>query len=167
LRPLFRRIVNVDINGVTVPRGRARLRDDGQSTGRPPRPIRGCGQRFAPEVAGVLATAAWGWHIDAAIHPVGDYLRENPYYRFSGFNWTPAFLDLLLQVGADRILFSTDSPYGSMTQARTFLDLLPASAADKERIAHGDAERLLRLDARRPRASLAAASPNTGEMVRR
>jgi predicted TIM-barrel fold metal-dependent hydrolase len=147
---------------------------------------------YALEVAGVLATAAWGWHIDTAIHvvrlilsgaldrypglqlvighlgetlpfmlprleralpreltdldrPVSAYLRENVHYTFSGFNWTPAFLDLLLQVGADRIMFSTDHPYGSMTQARTFLDQLPASAADKERIAHGNAERLLRL----------------------
>jgi len=147
---------------------------------------------YAPEVAGVLATAAWGWHIDTAVHavrlilsgafdqypglqlvighlgetlpfmlprleralpteltnldrPVSAYLRENVQYTFSGFNWTPAFLDLLLQVGADRIMFSTDYPYGSMTQARTFLDQLPASTADKERIAHGNAERLLRL----------------------
>ena len=30
-----------------------------------------------------------------------------------------------------------------MTEARTFLDQLPVSAADKERIAHGNAERLL------------------------
>src|SRR5215218_10037968 len=77
--------------------------------------------------------------------PVGDYLRENVHYTFGGFNWTPAFLDLLLQVGADRIMFSTDHPYGSMAEARTFLDQLPVSAADKERIVHGNAERLLRL----------------------
>jgi predicted TIM-barrel fold metal-dependent hydrolase len=32
-----------------------------------------------------------------------------------------------------------------MTQARAFLDQLPASPADKERIAHANAERLLRL----------------------
>ena len=44
--------------------------------------------------------------------PVGAYLRENVHYTFSGFNWTPAFLDLVLQVGADRIMFSTDYPYG-------------------------------------------------------
>ena len=31
--------------------------------------------------------------------PVSDYLRENVSYTFGGFNWTPAFLDLLLQVG--------------------------------------------------------------------
>jgi Amidohydrolase len=78
--------------------------------------------------------------------PVGEDLRDNIYYTFSGFNWTPTFLDLLLQVGTDRIMFSTDYPYASITEAaRTFLDQLPVSAADKERIAHGSAERLLEL----------------------
>jgi uncharacterized protein len=147
---------------------------------------------YSSAVAGVLATAAWGWHIDTALHiirlilsgaldrypglqlvighlgetlpfmlprleralpteltgldrPVSAYLRDNVHYTFSGFNWTPAFLDLFLEVGADRIMFSTDHPYASMTQARTFLDQLPVSPADKERIAHGNAERLLRL----------------------
>jgi uncharacterized protein len=32
-----------------------------------------------------------------------------------------------------------------MAQARNFLEQLPLSPADKERIAHGDAERLLKL----------------------
>ncbi|MDH2429104.1 amidohydrolase family protein [Sphaerisporangium sp. TRM90804] len=74
---------------------------------------------------------------------VGDYLRSHVHYTISGFNWTPAFLDLLLQVGVDRIMFSTDHPYSSMAQARAFLDQLPVSATDRERIAHGNAERLL------------------------
>jgi uncharacterized protein len=77
--------------------------------------------------------------------PVGSYLRENVHYTFGGFNWAQAFLDLLLQVGAEQIMFSTDHPYASMTQARAFLDRLPVSPADRERIAHGNAERLLRL----------------------
>jgi predicted TIM-barrel fold metal-dependent hydrolase len=77
--------------------------------------------------------------------PIGAYLRENLHYTVSGFNYLPTFLDLLLQVGAERIMFSADYPYGSMTRARTFLDQLPLSPADKERIAHGNAERLLQL----------------------
>jgi predicted TIM-barrel fold metal-dependent hydrolase len=77
--------------------------------------------------------------------PVSAYLRENVHNPVRGFNRTPAYLDLLLQVGADRIMFSTDHPYASMTQARAFLDQLPVSPADKERIAHGNAEQLLRL----------------------
>lgn len=74
---------------------------------------------------------------------VGDYLRDRVHYTISGFNWTPAFLDLLLQVGSERIMFSADHPFSSMAQARAFLDQLPVSAADRERIAHGNAERLL------------------------
>jgi len=77
--------------------------------------------------------------------PAGAYLRENVHYTISGFNFTPAFLDLLLEVGVDRIMFSADYPYGSMLQACTFLDQLPLSPRDKERIAHGNAEVLLRL----------------------
>ena len=76
---------------------------------------------------------------------ISTYLRENVHYTFSGFNFTPTFLDLLLQVGIDRILFSADHPYASMVQAREFLERLPVCVADKERIAHGNAERLLRL----------------------
>lgn len=146
---------------------------------------------YAPAVANALATYAWDWHIETAIHvlriilsgaldrypnlqliighlgetlpfmlprfralppemtklnrPIEDYLRENIHYTFSGFNWTPAFLDLLLQVGADRIMFSTDYPYSSMEAARSFLEQLPISPTDRERIAHRNAERLLRL----------------------
>ncbi len=77
--------------------------------------------------------------------PIGAYLRENLYYTFSGFNYTPNFLDLLFQVGVDRIMFSADYPYSSMLAARNFLEQLPVSPADRERIAHGNAERLLRL----------------------
>ena len=78
--------------------------------------------------------------------PIGDYLRENLYYTFSGFNYTPNFLDLLFQVGIDRIMFSADYPYGSMVAARNFLEQLPVSPADKNRIAHGNAERLFRME---------------------
>ncbi len=78
-------------------------------------------------------------------NPISFYLRQNVHYTFSGFNFTPTFLDLLLEVGVDRIMFSADHPYASMAQARAFLDKLPVSAADKERIAHGNAERLLKL----------------------
>jgi len=75
--------------------------------------------------------------------PISAYLRENVHYTFSGFNFTPTFLDLMLQVGIDRIMFSTDHPYSSMADARAFLDKLPVSSADQTKIAHGNAERIL------------------------
>ncbi|MDP2644576.1 MAG: amidohydrolase family protein [Desulfobacterales bacterium] len=76
--------------------------------------------------------------------PMGAYLRENIHYTVSGFNFIPAFLDLLLEVGVERIMFSADYPYGSMSEARTFLDRLPVCPNDRERIAHGNAELLMR-----------------------
>jgi uncharacterized protein len=78
-------------------------------------------------------------------HPVSTYIRQNIYYTFGGFNFIHPFFDLLLQVGAERIMFSTDYPYGSLKTARDFLLQLPVSPADKERIAHGNAERLLKI----------------------
>ncbi|GGL22708.1 amidohydrolase family protein [Nocardia jinanensis] len=77
--------------------------------------------------------------------PVGEYFRTNLHYTFAAFNWTPTFLNLLLQVGVERILFATDHPYGSMETARAFLDRLPVAPADRERIAQHNAERLLGL----------------------
>jgi predicted TIM-barrel fold metal-dependent hydrolase len=77
--------------------------------------------------------------------PLAAYLRENVHYTFAGFNFTATFLDLLLEVGPERIMFSVDHPYGSMAEARAFLEHIPVSAADRERIAHGNAERLFNL----------------------
>jgi predicted TIM-barrel fold metal-dependent hydrolase len=77
--------------------------------------------------------------------PLPAYLRENVHYTFSEFNFPAAFLDLLLEVGVERIMFSADHPYGSMAEARAFLDHLPVSTSDRESIAHGNAERLFGL----------------------
>ena len=77
--------------------------------------------------------------------PISSYLRENVHYTVSGFNFMATFLDLLLQVGVERIMFSADYPYASMKQARAFLEQIPVSAADKERIARTNAERLFGL----------------------
>ena len=77
--------------------------------------------------------------------PLAAYLRENVYYTFAGFNFPATFLNLYLEVGVDRIMFSVDHPYGSMTEARAFLDHIPVSPADRDRIAHGNAERLFNL----------------------
>lgn len=77
--------------------------------------------------------------------PVSDYLRQNVSYSFSGFNFHATFLALLCEVGVDRIMFSVDHPYQSMAAGRAFLDQIPVSAADRERIAHSNAEKLFKL----------------------
>ncbi|QOZ44728.1 amidohydrolase [Bradyrhizobium sp. CCBAU 53340] len=77
--------------------------------------------------------------------PVADYLRQNLHYTFGGFNFMPTFLNVLLEVGVQRIMFSADYPYGTMEEGRSFLNNLPVSASDRQCIAHGNAETLLNL----------------------
>jgi uncharacterized protein len=77
--------------------------------------------------------------------PLAAYLRENVHYTFGGFNFPATFQNLLAEVGVARIMFSVDYPYGSMSEARAFLESLPLTPADREAIAHGNAERLLGL----------------------
>jgi len=77
--------------------------------------------------------------------PFGAYLRENIHYTLGSFNFPAAFLDLLLEVGVERILFSADYPYGSMAEGRAFLDQMPVTTAGKESIAFRNAERLFKL----------------------
>jgi len=55
----------------------------------------------------------------------------------------PPLLLALQVVGADRIMYSVDDPYVATDQARTFLENAPISPADREKIAHGNAEAFL------------------------
>ncbi len=77
--------------------------------------------------------------------PISYYLRNNVHYTFSGFTFMPTFLDMWLQMGVDRIMFSCDYPMQSAPEAVVFLENLPVSDIDKERVAHINAERLLRM----------------------
>jgi uncharacterized protein len=138
---------------------------------RPPQPVIDASfSGFSPPVSETFSGPGWGWHIETAVHvirlilggvfdrfpnlqivtklkrPVTSYLRENIHYTFSGFFFPPTFLALLLELGGvARMMFSIDHPYQSMVEGRAFLEQLPVSAADKERIAHGNAERLFGL----------------------
>ncbi|MGH9679443.1 MAG: amidohydrolase family protein [Candidatus Acidiferrales bacterium] len=48
-------------------------------------------------------------------------------------------------MGADRILYSVDYPFSSAAQGKAFLKSLPVSEADRAKISHQNAERLLKL----------------------
>lgn len=63
----------------------------------------------------------------------------------SGFFTMVPFIAALMTFGPDRIMFSVDYPFASNARARAFLDALPVSPADRAKIAHGNADRLLRL----------------------
>jgi len=77
--------------------------------------------------------------------PISAYLRENVYYTISGWNFLPSFLTMYMQVGADRIMFSVDTPNADMIETANFLNNLPICDTDKRRIGYENAEKLLKI----------------------
>lgn len=159
----------------------------------PPQSVREAYYSGLPGLSGFrLATAAWGWHSEVAIHVLrlvlSGTLDRHPKLRLiighmgeglaammvrsdrtladyvghltrsvaqtildqvsvttSGLFTQPP-LDVALAVfGIDRVMFSIDYPYSSNRTGRNFLDTLKLPAADLEKFAHGNADRLLKL----------------------
>ena len=77
--------------------------------------------------------------------PVADYFLQQMYATPSGMFTLPPFQLTLQILGADRIMYAVDYPFLVKNQARAFLENAPISPADKEKIAHGNAERVLKL----------------------
>ncbi|HEY1411901.1 MAG TPA: amidohydrolase family protein, partial [Rhodopila sp.] len=74
-------------------------------------------------------------------------LTDQVWITTSGFFTMVPFMAALMTFGVDRIMFSVDYPFASNARARAFLDSLPVSPADRAKIAHGNADALLRLPA--------------------
>ena len=72
-------------------------------------------------------------------------LTDQVWITTSGFFTMVPFMAALMTWGVDRIMFSVDYPFASNARARAFLDALPVSPADRAKIAHGNADLLLRL----------------------
>jgi uncharacterized protein len=79
---------------------------------------------------------------------VSEYFLQQFYVTPSGMFTLPPFLLTLQIMGADRIMYAVDYPYMPGDQARTFLETAPISPTDKEKIAHGNAENLLKMSPR-------------------
>lgn len=73
------------------------------------------------------------------------YLRENFYITTSGNFRTQALLNVILEVGADRVLYSVDYPYEDVVEARLWFDQASISESDRLKIARVNAQRLFRL----------------------
>ena len=78
---------------------------------------------------------------------VAETLRRNLYLTTSGYNYDAPLLCALAAFGVDRVMFSIDHPFGNSKQATTYLASAPVSEGDRELIAHGNAESLLRIGA--------------------
>jgi 2,3-dihydroxybenzoate decarboxylase len=77
---------------------------------------------------------------------IGDYLRSNVYVTTSGNFRTPTLLSTMLEMGADRILFSVDYPFERHEDAAGWFDAAPISENDRRKIGRGNALGLFGLD---------------------
>ena len=74
-----------------------------------------------------------------------DYFKQNIHITTAGMFSFPPLLCSMLRLGADRIMFSVDYPFGTNEQGAAFLESMPIGPTEKELIAHGNAEALLGL----------------------
>jgi 2,3-dihydroxybenzoate decarboxylase len=77
--------------------------------------------------------------------PMSHYLRENLYITTSGNFRTQALTNVILEVGADRVLYSVDYPFEDMVEAKDWFDQASISDPDRMKIAHGNAQKLFHL----------------------
>jgi predicted TIM-barrel fold metal-dependent hydrolase len=77
--------------------------------------------------------------------PMSHYLRENFYITTSGNFHTQALTNVILEVGADRILYSVDYPYEDVVEAREWFDQASISESDRMKIARTNAQKLFRV----------------------
>ncbi|MCZ6763380.1 MAG: amidohydrolase family protein [Alphaproteobacteria bacterium] len=81
-----------------------------------------------------------------ATRKIGDYFAENFYITTSGNFRTPTLIDAILEIGADRILFSTDWPFENIDHAADWFDAVPIAERDREKIGRANAARLFKLN---------------------
>ncbi|MBL0419647.1 amidohydrolase [Ramlibacter sp. AW1] len=76
---------------------------------------------------------------------LGDYFRENFWITTSGNFRTQTLIDAILEMGSDRILFSTDWPFENVDHAAQWFDNASISEADRRKIGRGNAVELFKL----------------------
>lgn len=75
-----------------------------------------------------------------------DYFNENFHITTSGNFRTQTLIDAILELGSDRIMFSTDWPFENVDHAAEWFDAASISDADRQKIGRGNAARLFGLD---------------------
>jgi 2,3-dihydroxybenzoate decarboxylase len=74
-----------------------------------------------------------------------EYFHQHFYLTTSGNFRTQTLIDALLEVGADRILFSADWPFENVDHAAQWFDSVSISEADRKKIGRANALKLFKL----------------------
>lgn len=75
-----------------------------------------------------------------------DYFNENFHITTSGNFRTQTLVDAILELGSDRILFSTDWPFENIDHAADWFDAASIADADRLKIGRVNANKLFKLD---------------------
>jgi len=77
---------------------------------------------------------------------IAEYFSQNFYITTSGNFRTQTLIDAILEIGVDRILFSTDWPFENIDHAADWFDAASISENDRRRIGRENAIRLFGLE---------------------
>ena len=77
--------------------------------------------------------------------PVSEYFLKNFYVTTSGHFHTKTLLNLIAEIGVDRVMFSVDYPYEEMEDASAWFDTALLSDNDRQKIGRDNARRLFGL----------------------
>ena len=83
--------------------------------------------------------------IDHLKRPITQTILDQVWITTSGIFDQPPFIAALQTFGIDRIMFSIDYPFAPNAAGRKFLDEVALSPADLAKLAHGNADALLKL----------------------
>ena len=93
-----------------------------------------------------------GWmqapHNYPAKHGVGHYFRKHFYLTTSGNFSTPALVNAVTEMGAERVMFSVDWPFEAVEQAAAWFDRAEIGEADRRKIGRANAVELFKLKLR-------------------
>jgi 2,3-dihydroxybenzoate decarboxylase len=79
--------------------------------------------------------------------PLAQYMRDNFYITTSGNFHTNTLNNVIAEVGIDRVMFSVDFPYESMSEGTSWFDSCPLQGDEREKVASLNARQLLKLTA--------------------
>jgi 2,3-dihydroxybenzoate decarboxylase len=84
-------------------------------------------------------------HSHNAKKPISSYFLENFHITTSGNFRTQTLLCAMLEMGADRVMFSTDWPFENVDHAADWFDACPISETDRLKIGRTNALKLFKL----------------------